>query len=263
MVTKVTDAVMDLGDVQQDIVMNNNEVTSLPNPPTGPTNAASKEYVDGEISDATDPIVTLASPPGSVSGWAGAATPDGWLLCDGASYDSVADTTLAELYSSILTTYGGSGASNFNVPDLRGRFPLGEYTGGTGSRITRTQAQNVGQSSGSEDVLLGVGTLPSHSHSASIPNSGGHIHSGASTGTEPDHTHEIFGHFSGDVEGGGSDNEVRPGGTTDPAGQHSHPVNVPTNSSSHSHPVTIGYSPANSTHENSPPFLTIQYIIKT
>ncbi len=61
--------------------------------------------------------------PGSAEIYFGAIAPDGWLLCDGAS---ISRTTYAELFAVLGTTYGtGNGTTTFNVPDMRGRVPVG------------------------------------------------------------------------------------------------------------------------------------------
>lgn len=57
--------------------------------------------------------------------WAAVASREGCLLCDGSFYDSVADTSLAPLYAAIGLTFGGSGPSDFAVPDLRDRVAVG------------------------------------------------------------------------------------------------------------------------------------------
>lgn len=73
------------------------------------------------------------NPVGSLQAYAGASAPSGWLLCDGTSYST---TLWPELFNVLEYTYGGSGSS-FNVPDLRGRVPMGAGTGaqngGTGT----------------------------------------------------------------------------------------------------------------------------------
>lgn len=53
------------------------------------------------------------TPVGTIVGYAGASAPNGWLLCNGASYST---TAYPELFAVIGYTYGGSGAS-FNVPN--------------------------------------------------------------------------------------------------------------------------------------------------
>lgn len=57
----------------------------------------------------------------------------GWLWCDGATYDSVADPTKADLYDAIGTTFGGTGPDDFKVPDAEQRITV---TRGSGSRVT-------------------------------------------------------------------------------------------------------------------------------
>jgi microcystin-dependent protein len=53
------------------------------------------------------------------------ASVDGAVLCDGVHYDSIADPTFQPLYNIIGTTYGGTGPSDFAVPDRRDRVGVG------------------------------------------------------------------------------------------------------------------------------------------
>lgn len=63
-------------------------------------------------------------PAGALTMFGGAAAPAGWLLCDGSA---VSRTTYADLFTAIGTAYGsGDGATTFNVPDMRGRTPVGK-----------------------------------------------------------------------------------------------------------------------------------------
>lgn len=87
-------------------------------------------------------------PPGTVTMFAGSSTPTGWMVCDGSA---VSRTTYAGLFAAIGTTWGvGDGSTTFNVPDLRGRTPIGA---GTGSGLT---ARTLGQTLGSETLGTGV-----------------------------------------------------------------------------------------------------------
>lgn len=52
--------------------------------------------------------------------------PQGWFLCDGSAYP-VSQYTI--LYSLLGNRYGGQPGIDFCVPDLRGRFPMGQGTG--------------------------------------------------------------------------------------------------------------------------------------
>lgn len=58
--------------------------------------------------------------------YGGTVAPSGWLICDGSSYGTA---TYPDLYGVIGTVYGGSGTA-FNVPDLRGRVPVGYAASG-------------------------------------------------------------------------------------------------------------------------------------
>ncbi len=63
-------------------------------------------------------------PPGVTIPFAGDLPPDGWLRCDGSA---VSRTTYAALFEVIGTRYGsGDGSNTFNLPDLRGRAPVGK-----------------------------------------------------------------------------------------------------------------------------------------
>ena len=67
---------------------------------------------------------------GSVTCYAGAGTPENYLLCDGSA---VSRTNYADLFAVIGTTYGaGDGSTTFNLPLLTdNRFIEGSNTPGT------------------------------------------------------------------------------------------------------------------------------------
>ena len=71
------------------------------------------------------------NPPGMMVPFAGTVStpPAGWLLCNG---QAVSRTTYAKLFAAIGTAYGvGDNSTTFNLPDLKGRVPVGEDTGAT------------------------------------------------------------------------------------------------------------------------------------
>lgn len=95
----------------------------------------------------------------------------GFLLCDGSA---VSRTTYADLFSAIGTTYGsGDGSTTFNVPDMRGRSPVGVGTGagggasGTGLPSGGSALTAVSRATwlGAETHALSVAELASHRHS--------------------------------------------------------------------------------------------------
>jgi len=105
---------------------------------------------------AADIPASAGIPAGTVQMYAGSSIPTGWLACDGAA---VSRTTFAGLFTAISTTWGaGDGSTTFNVPDLRGRAPIGV---GTGSGLT---ARTLGATGGEETHQLTVAELPAHHH---------------------------------------------------------------------------------------------------
>jgi microcystin-dependent protein len=110
-------------------------------------------------------------PVGTTMPYAGSSAPSGWLLANGAA---VSRATYADLFTAIGTTFGiGDGVSTFNVPDLRGRVPVGHDAMGstTASRVTPSGSgitgTTLGSTGGSETVTLTTATMPSHTHSIS------------------------------------------------------------------------------------------------
>lgn len=95
----------------------------------------------------------------------------GFALCDGALQSIAAAQSL---FSLIGTTYGGNGTSNFALPDLRGRIPLGQGAAPGASNYT------VGQRAGSEATTLTPGNMPAHTHSATLM-----AENGAASTTDP------------------------------------------------------------------------------
>jgi microcystin-dependent protein len=91
---------------------------------------------------------------GEIRMFGGNFAPQGWALCDG-SLLPISEYDV--LYTLIGTTYGGDGQTTFALPDLRGRFPVHQGTGGG-------QTVVMGQSGGTETVTLTRNQLPAHTH---------------------------------------------------------------------------------------------------
>ncbi len=95
-------------------------------------------------------------PEGTVQMFAGNAIPAGWLECNG---QAVNRGTFAALFAAIGTTWGaGNGTTTFNLPDLRGRGPIGA---GQGTGLTN---RALGAKGGEEMHTLTVAEMPSHTH---------------------------------------------------------------------------------------------------
>jgi microcystin-dependent protein len=81
--------------------------------------------------------------------------PVGWLACNGAVL-SISEYEV--LFTLISTTYGGNGTTTFCAPDLRGRVPISQGTGGGLSPRT------LGEVSGQESHTLILSEMPTHGH---------------------------------------------------------------------------------------------------
>lgn len=99
-------------------------------------------------------------PTGTVLATARSTAPTGFLLCDGSA---VSRSTYSGLFSAIGTTYGsGDGSTTFNVPDLRGRTPVG--VDGAAGRLNANDA--LGNSGGAQTHTLTTAEMPAHAHPA-------------------------------------------------------------------------------------------------
>jgi microcystin-dependent protein len=79
---------------------------------------------------------------------------------------SIASNTA--LFSLIGTTFGGNGVSTFNLPDFRGRLPVG-YNPGGGLGVS---VNAIGEISGSEQVTITINNMPTHTHIATFTGTG-------------------------------------------------------------------------------------------
>ena len=115
--------------------------------------------IDGaKLADTSIPTAKLVEssglvPAGSIVAFAGTTAPTNYFICDGTAKSR---TTYAALFAITGTLYGvGDGSTTFNIPDLRGRVPVGKNTG------TFT---TIGGTGGEETHTLTVAEMPSHSH---------------------------------------------------------------------------------------------------
>ena len=99
--------------------------------------------------------IATANITGSITMYAGATAPNGWLICDGSA---VSRTDYADLFSIIGTTYGtGDGSTTFNIPNLKGRVPVGLDT-------SDTSFDTLGETGGEKTHTLTIDEMPSHNH---------------------------------------------------------------------------------------------------
>lgn len=114
--------------------------------------------LDGKM----DANASVGVEPGTVQMFAGASAPTGWLICDG---QAVSRSAYASLFAAISTTWGaGDGSTTFNLPDMRGRSPVGA---GQGAGLTN---RSLGATGGEEIHTLTINEMPSHNHSYTYRN---------------------------------------------------------------------------------------------
>jgi microcystin-dependent protein len=121
---------------------------------------SANNFAGADVEAVLAEIAAKLVPAGAVTEYAGSSAPSGYLLCNGAA---VSRTTYAALYSALggaSSPWGqGDGSTTFNVPDMRGRAPIGA---GQGTGLTnRTLAAQVGE----ETHTLSTGEMPAHTHS--------------------------------------------------------------------------------------------------
>lgn len=135
-----------------------------------PSVAEINKVTDDNMNEIKDTINTN-TPVGSISLFAGTTAPNGWLICDGSA---VSRTTYANLFSVIGTTYGtGDGSTTFNIPNLKGKVPVGLDS-------SDTSFDTIGETGGEKTHTLTINEMPSHNH---ILSNGDHNVISEGTGT--------------------------------------------------------------------------------
>jgi microcystin-dependent protein len=183
---------------------------------TGAPDGASWVGVDAtlQITGASGSRVlgAIPIPAGSVISFAGASAPDGWLLCDGSA---VSRTTFSGLFATIGESYGvGDGVTTFNLPNLKGRVPVGHDAG-------QVEFDVLAETGGEKTHTLSEAEMPSHTHTS--PGGGSFV---TNTGTG------AFGLIAGTVINDGAGSLV----------------------------LSTGGGAA---HNNLPPYIVMNYIIKS
>lgn len=128
-------------------------------PADGQTTADGRFYFDSSVGSSgawrSTPLPVGGLPAGSIIAWSTNTPPANWLIADGSA---VSRSTYSSLFAAIGTQYGvGNGTTTFNLPDLRGRIPVGR----DGSQ---TEFDVLGETGGAKTHALTVSEMPSHSH---------------------------------------------------------------------------------------------------
>jgi microcystin-dependent protein len=92
---------------------------------------------------------------GFILQFGGNFNPRGFALCAGQLLPLSQNTAL---FSLLGTFYGGNGTSNFALPDLRGRTPIGQ------GQSPGTSLYDIGEQIGSETLTMLSSNMPIHTH---------------------------------------------------------------------------------------------------
>jgi microcystin-dependent protein len=249
------------------------------NPATGNLNLGSNKITNlanGTVSAdaATFGQLQAIVPSGAITAYGAGSAPSGWLLCDGTAINR---TTYATLFGIIGTTYGvGDGSTTFNIPNLQQRFPLGKAASGTGATLggtggaidhTHTSAAHT------HTVASHVHGMASHTHTAA------HSHTLSSAGyaqMQVENTDIFWRRLTGLTSWNATVTKPIAGTVTGNTTAQTHGISL-AGSTDSATPTTSGPSAANTdgtalttdsttpgaTGANNPPFLVVNYIIKT
>lgn len=100
----------------------------------------------------------LGFKPGDLKFYGGGVLQTGFLSCNG---QAVSRTTYSALFAAIGTTWGaGDGSTTFNVPDFRGKVPMGSG----GASIPGIIGNAVGNVGGEAAHILNINELTAHVH---------------------------------------------------------------------------------------------------
>jgi microcystin-dependent protein len=237
---------------------------------------------------------TRLNPVGVTLPYAGSSAPTGYLLCDGAS---VSRTTYSALFGILGTTYGSVDGSTFNIPNLKGKIPVGRDS-------AQAEFDTLGETGGEKTHVLTTSEIPSHSHTTpalsgsftsggqSVPHTHttdiAHGHGNTFAATQNSHAHSVPGVPTGytsqrvlnsagaggaSVTSSGSVNtdSLAPliaitGGVT---ALGSTPTGSGNGSVDHNHTTTVSFAAGTSgtagtdgAHNNLQPYIVLNYIIK-
>lgn len=220
----------------------------------------------------------------SIAGFA----PNGWLLAYG---QSLATATYPDLFAAIAYSFGGSGP-NFNVPDLRGRTMFGlDNMGGTDAGRLAA-ANTLGLTGGEEYHTNLVGEMPAHTHPIDPPNVAvslsdpTHYHSvdppnTTVSVTDPAHFHTIQRDAGVALQGGGAGVAYNPSANSgagwgntqsaytgitaavDIAAFNSAGANTGMTATVDINPFSSASAGSGTAANNMPPYMLMNYIIRT
>lgn len=195
-------------------------------------------------------VLDALFPAGLLAPFAGAAAPTGWLICDGASLLRATYPALFDALGGASSPWGLADGTHFNVPDYRGRVPVGADPSGV--RLANPAKRDRGETGGVERVLLGLTEVgvAGHGHAVgtlAVTGNGNHEHQVQASGsfvTNP----------GGPANGGVAHNSGSPLSNTQGA-THTHGIGGTV--------ANHAGAAASASHDNMPPYAAALWIVKT
>lgn len=227
---------------------------------------------------------SIMMPIGGICMYPSATPPTGYLLCDGALLDIETYPNLYSIIGHAFDTAGGQ-TTSFNVPDMRGRFVVGNGQNGMDAVYA------INDKGGEQTHLLTTAEVGEHTHNIQITD-GGHNHSVSVTNgnhthpltdgghnhaiTDPGHTHGgtpnthggLYIEGAPDAGRGNPSDSSTTGISVDVAYTGISIAEAPTNvavslaSATTGISATIGTTATAVGHENRPPYIALAYIIR-
>ena len=210
-----------------------------------------KSIMETQYGNVYKPAPRIDIPTGGIVQYGGVSAPTSWLFCDGAAVER---STYADLFAALgglSSPYGlGNNVSTFNVPDLRGRVPMGAGTGaGGGLSSTGRPTGGQGLTARALGAYDGDERLQAHTHSVT----------GNTGGQSQTHTHTVpsvvafalVGNVIGNT--GFLTNQTYTPTTSANNRDHTHAISLTSGAHSQSQGATANLSPS----------LVVNYLIRT